>query len=156
MVIRDPIKVEAGKMEIYQLLVEMADRVSQRRQSANSFYLSINTVLAGAFAYAGSTEPSPSTVLIIAVAGVAICSLWLMSISSYRTLNSAKYSVICELEKSLPIQAYTDEWSLLDPDSDGKRHRPFHKVEAIVPWVFGLIYTTQAILLIPWHQWFCN
>ncbi len=32
-------------LEIYGRVVEMADRVSQRRQSANSFFLSLNSAL---------------------------------------------------------------------------------------------------------------
>ncbi|RDD97660.1 hypothetical protein DTW92_07525 [Paracoccus pantotrophus] len=40
-------------LEIYKMLVEMADRVSQRRQSANSFYLTVNTaIIGGAARYA--------------------------------------------------------------------------------------------------------
>ena len=33
---------EKDVLEIYMMLVEMADRVSERRQSANAFYLSVN------------------------------------------------------------------------------------------------------------------
>ena len=142
----------AIKLELYKLAVEMADRVSQRRQTANSFYLSINTLLVGGSAYLGTLRPSADTISIVSLAGVAICVLWGWNIASYQTLNSAKFKVIHDLEQSLPSQLFKEEWEKLDPDGDGKRHRPFHKVEGLVPWVFGLVYVVQTLIVVPWAQ----
>lgn len=151
---------EAERLEIYKLLVEMADRVSQRRQAANSFYLSVNTLLVGGSAYLGTLQPAVWNVIVISVAGLAISALWIMNIVSYKTLNSAKFDVIHEVEKGLAIQPYADEWARLDPDGDGKRHRPFHKVEGVVPWVFIVVYVAQALAIVPWvqigHALFCG
>jgi hypothetical protein len=124
----------------------MADRVSQRRQAANSFYLSINTLLLGGSAYLGGTPRQTQGVLVITVAGIAICSLWVWNILSYKTLNAAKFAVIQEVEKSLTIQPYTDEWARLDPEQDGERHTPFHRVEMLVPWVFLTAYVVQGAI----------
>lgn len=115
------------RLEIYKLLVEMADRVSQRRQAANNFYLSVNTLLVGGSAYLKTLDPSLVTVLIITIAGLAICALWFQNIQSYKTLNGAKFDVITALEKHLVEQPFADEWDKLDPDNDGERHKPFHK-----------------------------
>ena len=38
-------------LEIYKIYVEMTDRISTRRQSANSFFLSINTLLIALVGY---------------------------------------------------------------------------------------------------------
>jgi len=38
-------------IEIYKLYVEMADRISTRRQLANSFFLSINTAIVAIVGY---------------------------------------------------------------------------------------------------------
>lgn len=138
------------RLEIYKLLVEMADRVSQRRQAANSFYLSVNTLLVGGSAYLGTLQPSPRNVIVISVAGIAICALWVMNIMSYKTLNEAKFGVINDMELKLIEQPFHDEWKRLDPDQDGKRHRPFHKVEGVVPWIFIAVYLTQCVAVIPW------
>lgn len=75
-----------------------------------------------------------------------------MNIISYKTLNGAKFEVITDVEKGLLIQPFADEWARLDPDGDGKRHRPFHKVEVIVPWVFVAVYVTQALFTLPWRR----
>lgn len=142
-------KVE--RLEIYKLLIEMADRVSQRRQAANSFYLSANTLLVGGSAYLGTLEPSLRNVIVISVAGMAICALWVMNIMSYKTLNEAKFHVINDIELRLVEQPFHDEWKQLTPEQDKKRHRPFHKVEGIVPWVFIAVYGFQTLAVIPWE-----
>lgn len=140
----------AERLEIYKLLVEMADRVSQRRQAANSFYLSVNTLLVGGSAYLGTLKPSAWNILVISIAGLAISALWIMNIVSYKTLNAAKFEVIHDVEQGFAVQPFADEWTKLDPDGDGKRHRPFHKVEGVVPWVFIAVYAAQALAVVPW------
>lgn len=68
------------RLEIYKLMVEMADRVSQRRQAANSFYLSINTLLITASAYIGTTAASGRIPFLVCFAGVTISLLWIKAI----------------------------------------------------------------------------
>ena len=38
---------QAHSLEIYKLYVQMADNISARRQSANSFFLTVNTAIIG-------------------------------------------------------------------------------------------------------------
>lgn len=135
-------------LEIYKLLVEMADRVSQRRQSANSFYLTVNTAIIGATAYTTRETEGVST-WAISSAGVAICILWIRAVRSYKSLNSAKFKVITELEQRLPVKAFKNEWEILK-DMGRKRHTPFHKVEVLVPFVFIFVHFVQFSIAIPW------
>jgi hypothetical protein len=137
-------------VDIYKVLVDMADKVSQRRQAANSFYLSVNTAIIGASAYITAVRADWTSTAVISLAGVAISILWARNIVSYRTLNAAKFKVINEIETTLPIAAYTTEWKYLDPDRDGIRHKPFHEVEIAVPWVFVLVHFVQAARAAPW------
>lgn len=141
-------QASSERLEIYKLLIEMADRVSQRRQAANSFYLSVNTLLLGSSAYLLPTPQQIQGILVITVAGMAISVLWIWNILSYKTLNTAKFAVIQDLEKSLTIQPYTDEWTRLDPEQDGERHTPFHRVELFVPWVFFTAYIVQGAIAV--------
>ena len=136
------------RLELYKLMVEMADRVSQRRQAANSFYLSVNTLVASGSAYLRTLSPTQTNALTICIAGLAICALWVRNIGSYKTLNEAKFEVINELELTLPYKPFTLEWSKLDPNKDGIRHRPFHSVEVAVPWVFIVLYIFQAMSIL--------
>jgi hypothetical protein len=151
---REAQAARSERLEVYKLLVEMADRVSQRRQAANSFYLSVNTLLVGGSAYLGTLEPNPLNIIVISVAGIAICALWVMNIISYKTLNEAKFGVINDVETRMVEQPFHDEWNRLDPDQDGKRHRPFHKVEGMIPWIFMAVYTVQVLATIPWPRLF--
>jgi hypothetical protein len=136
-------------LKIYSLMVEMSDRVSQRRQAANSFYLSVNTALIGGSAFLTSTAPNRA-LWVLGVAGMAICLLWIRNISSYKTLNAAKFEVIHRLEAQLPVRPYKEEWETLAPEGDGKRHIPFHNTERRVPFVFIGVHAVQAAYNVPW------
>ena len=136
-------------LEIYKLLVEMADRVSQRRQANNNFYLSVNTGIVGASAYLSVSLGARLPASIISLAGIVICAAWGWSIQSYRTLNQAKFKVIQAVEKRLDIQPFAEEWDHLS-NGRGSRHTPFHRVEVIVPWVFGALHAAQLAARVPW------
>lgn len=139
-------------LEIYKMLVEMADRVSQRRQSANSFYLTVNTAIIGGAAYLSQADFGHLGTLAVSAAGIAICFLWVRAVVSYKSLNAAKFDVITALEDRLPVSPYKDEWAILDVDGDGTKHKPFHKTEMLVPIVFGLVHGAQFLAEVPW-QW---
>ena len=76
-------------IEIYKLYVEMADRVSSRRQAANSFYLTINTAIIGAATFF-QVSTSLIRLWLVAVAGAALCLMWIRNIQSYKDLNLGK------------------------------------------------------------------
>lgn len=142
----------AERLELYKLMVEMADRVSQRRQAANSFYLSINTLLVGGAAYLEAEESNFKNIILISLVGFLISLYWIASIESYKTLNTAKFNVINSMEQHFAVRPFTEEWAELDPDKDGKRHKPFHKTEKAVPKIFILLYAFQALRTVPWNQ----
>lgn len=139
-------------LEIYRMLVEMADRVSQRRQSANSFYLSVNTAMIGGAAYLLQSPLGNLGTWAISAAGIAICILWVRAVVSYKSLNAAKFKVITTLEERLPYSPYKDEWAILDVDGDGKKHKPFHKTEILVPIVFISVHSVQLFGQVPWQK----
>lgn len=138
-------------LEIYKMLVEMADRVSQRRQSANSFYLTVNTAIIGGAAYLSQSTFGHLGTWAVSAAGIAICVLWIRAVVSYKSLNAAKFEVITALEDRLPVTPYKDEWAILDVDGDGKRHKPFHKTEVLVPMVFMCVHGAQLLVGVPWQ-----
>lgn len=141
---------DKDELEIYKMLVEMADRVSERRQSANSFYLSVNTAIIGGAAYLSQSAFGELGTLAVSAAGIAICFLWVRSVVSYKSLNAAKFEVITALEDRLPISPFKDEWAILDVDGDGKRHKPFHRTEVLVPVVFMAVHAAQLLAQVPW------
>jgi hypothetical protein len=122
-----------GVLEIYKLTVEMADRLSGRRAAANTFLLSVQAAL---IASLGSSSLADRPV---AGAGMLLATAWWVLLRSYRDLNNAKFQVICEMEKELPVQAYSAEWATLkkDPVKGWRpRYAELGTVERVVPVVF--------------------
>jgi len=79
-------------------------------------------------------------VWLAAVGGVAFCYAWKLLIDSYRSLNSAKFRVIHQLEQNLPFAAYDEEWIQLKQGRDSKVHSPLSQREAMVPWIFIVLH----------------
>jgi hypothetical protein len=143
----------AHVLELYKLYVDSADKVSSRRQSANSFYLTINTAVLAAVGGYLQLDPVSITYPVLfmgaGIVGIALCFLWRRSISSYRNLNNAKFKVIHEVEKLLPIRLFHAEWEAVGHGRDRRRYRPFTQVEIIIPWVFMLVHLAILVLFIP-------
>jgi hypothetical protein len=137
-------------VDIYKVLIDMADKVSQRRQNANNFYLSLNTAITGAAAYLSATTQPAQNVLIISIAGFVVCLLWKRNIDSYKDLNAGKFHVITEIERCLPIAAFSFEWDTLKRGEEKSHYRPFHTVERLVPMIFGAVHVVQCVRFIPW------
>lgn len=125
----------------YKLAVEMVDRVSARRATANSFFL---TLLVGLGAVLGITEPN----VLISGVGVVLALTWWALLRSYRDLSAAKFDVILEMESNLPARPFGDEWKTLKKDPVKwwrPRYAELGTVERFVPWVFAVIYIVTAI-----------
>jgi hypothetical protein len=90
-------KYQAHLLEQYKLYVEMADPVSIRRQTTNSYFLSINTALLAFDGYLASKDLT-ANLWLIGCAGIVLSVLWFQIIASYRDLNSAKFKVLGEIE----------------------------------------------------------
>lgn len=136
-------------LEIYKLYVEMADRISSRRQTANSFFLTINSAIVALVGYVNlSTGYSSVTFLfyaLVAVAGIVLSYLWYRLVLSYKQLNSRKFLVIHVIESMLPLRPYDAEWTALGGGKSPKLYKPFTNIEIAVPWVF---FSIHAIVLL--------
>ena len=132
--------------------MESADRISARRQTANSFFVTINTALVALVGYIhlGSTTENKYYWL-IALAGIAIAYMWYRLIRSYRDLNSAKFKVIHEIEKKLPISPYDAEWEAVGRGKDSSLYLPFTYIEVGIPWIFLGLHVLAFIQSFPWE-----
>jgi len=133
------------EFELYKLAVEMADRISARRATSNSFFLAVQSAFV---AVLGLAAPSLAdrpwwTSLTVSAAGIALSVSWWMQLRSYRDLNHAKFGVINKIETGLPYKIFSDEWQYLKKDRiPGWRGRyaELGTVERFVPWVFAALY----------------
>ena len=117
----------------------MADKISDRRQSANSYFLTINTVIVGLISYmsfGSDIKNSNPYYALVSIAGMVICYYWYRLIRSYKDLNSGKFKVVHEIEKQLPISPFDDEWEKLGRGKDKTKYLPFTKIEMRIPWIF--------------------
>ncbi len=137
-------------LEMYKIYLEMSDRISSRRQSANSFFLSINSVLIGFIGYISVREDIKLN-WIIALAGIILCYTWYRIVRSYKDLNSGKFRVIHEIEKELPISPYEAEWKTLGEGNDSKLYLPFTNMELKIPIVFGILHLLTILISIDWN-----
>ena len=138
---------ESHVLAQYQMYVGMADRISARRQTANSFFLPINTALVGLVGdlSLGRTQPGVDSFVAVGLAGMVLCYLWYRIIRSYRDLNTAKFKVVHEMEKLLPLRPYDAEWDAVGRGKDANLYKPFTHVEIAVPWVF---FTLHLLLVV--------
>lgn len=144
-------KYQDAILEQYKLCVEMADRVSARRNLANTFFLSLNSIvittltivlrdLRGEIAV-WLTLPA---LLILA----SVCLAWYVLVRSYRQLNGAKFAVIGAMEERLPAYAYSRaEWRALGEGRDWRRYFPLTQIEQWVPFVFVVAYLIGFLAL---------
>ena len=139
----------AHLIEQYKLYVEMADRVSQRRMIANSFFVSVHTALIAAFVVLISSHILSATILGSApfVAVLLLCFLWWRTIVSYGQLNSAKFSVVHDIEKYLPLSPYEAEWKAVGEGKNPRLYRPVTHIENWIPLCFALLYLLLAVLM---------
>jgi hypothetical protein len=123
----------------YQLYVEMADKISNRRAISNSFFLGINAALISLISYVHSFSH------LLNVAGFILSILWFNIVQSYKKLNSAKYEIINNIEDILPLKPYSFEWQKLSMGKNKKNYWPITHIETLVPCIFLLIYALPAI-----------
>jgi hypothetical protein len=136
-------------LEQYKLYVEMADRVSARRATMNSLFVTANAALLavlGALSEAqGSRLPVVGCTLIMPAAGILLCGVWYVLIRSYRQLNTAKWNVVGQIERLLPISPYAAEWRELGGGRDWRRYLPLTHVESGAIAAFLVLHATILI-----------
>ncbi len=133
-------------LEQYKLYVESADKISLRRDSANHFYLALNSALFVINGYLSSLDKN-LIFIVIPLAGIIISYHWLKTINYYSNLNSNKFKIIHQMEKYLPSNPYDYEWSLVGK-GNSKIYKPITKVERVTPKVFIGIYVAIILLFL--------
>nr|PZN77087.1 MAG: hypothetical protein DIU57_16865 [Pseudomonadota bacterium] len=116
--------------------MEMTDRISDRRERANVFFVTLHT---GVFAVVGflvEKQMFPWIVTICLLAGIPFSYLWYRLVRSYRDLNSAKFKVVHAIETRLPLKLFDAEWEAVGRGKDRSRYLPFTHIELKVPLVF--------------------
>lgn len=136
-------KYQSAILEQYKIYVEMADRISARRATANTFFLTLNTSVFTVFGVFWSAKPHLVSWFLIfpLLALIGECAAWFYLVRSYRQLNTAKYEVFGALEERLPASPYwRAEWTALGEGRDKSKYWPLTHLEQWVPVLFSGIY----------------
>jgi len=129
-------------LTLYRDYVASADAISERRNTANGVFLSINTAFIGAQGYF-EVDANEYTI-IQAVLGLLFCLVWWRMIQSYKTLNGSKFDVIQLMERHLPLAPYTTEE--LVQKTGPTLHRALSTVESYVPALFAVLHIAVAFI----------
>jgi hypothetical protein len=104
--------------------------------------LSVNSAIVALYGYIQSDKMAvgvpPKAVWLWAIpaGGAIVCLAWAALLASYRKLNSAKYTVLAELEADLPASPFTRERQIYKEDG----RRSFSQIEILIPASFVLLY----------------
>jgi hypothetical protein len=141
----------AHTLDIYKGYVQTVEHVSERRQKANSFFLTLNTAIVALASYLQpAAVGSPlewARGLVVPLAGISICYVWYRVLRSYAGLNSGKFDVILQLEERLPVRPFEAEWVALAEGKNAARYKPLGTLERGIPGVFLAIHLVVIALV---------
>lgn len=122
----------------WQTCVQMADSVSKRRDTANQIFVALNLALIAALKWDFKAQS-----FVVLALGIVLCYVWHMIIKNFRTLNRAKYTIINNLEKELPVKPFSDEWLQLLNEC---RYKEGTSIESNLPIIFGVAYVVIGFM----------
>lgn len=138
---------QTQRFELYRLYLATAERVSDRRAATNSWMLSVNSAIVALYGYLAIGDETVSTLeksawlLAIPASGVLVCLSWAALLSSFSQLNSAKFDVLQDIEKSLPYAPFTAEETLYRK----LKRSNFSGLERKVPHAFIALYAVIVL-----------
>ena len=138
-------------IEQYKIYLESIEKISDRRQSANKFFLTINTVLISIIGLSFQNDFLKDILffkLFITFSGILFCIIFWFLIRAYKQLNTGKFEVLHKIESKLPLVIYEYEWEVLEEGKNKKVYYPFSHIELLIPWLFGVIYFVLLIIFI--------
>jgi len=142
----------------YKIYIEGIEKISDRRESANKYYWTINTGIILSIGYFLSLDLEfydiVKILLPISILGSFLSYIFWLLIRSYRQMNTGKFAVVHEIEEQLPISLYKKEWIKLGEGVDKSKYYPFSHIEGLIPLVFCGIYILCSLVMI--HYLVCN
>lgn len=119
-------------LEQWKTCVEMANCNSEKRNNSNNIFITINVAILAVLSFSIEYKS-----LMLSLAGICICFLWIYTLNSYSKLSKAKYDIINEIEKQLPLSPFLHEWKKLNQD---KKYIKLTSIEKVIPILFIALY----------------
>lgn len=137
---------EISTYDFYKLCIEDAGKVSERRMKNNQYFIVLHSALISFIATLYVKETTIKIVfaiLFLSLLGAVLCYLWKKSILSYKELNSAKFNVICDIEKNLEYKCFTAEWNIL---KNSNKYKTLSSHETQTANIFLIAYIASIII----------
>ena len=143
-------------LEQYKIYVKTSEDLVKRKQTVNSFYVTLNSILLGAIvsvlcAIGELPLLGPVNICWIiagfaAIIGIVICYSWISILNSYADLNSSKMQVIINIEQHLALNLFDTEWTFVTQKLGNRRYKSFSQKEKFIAYLFGALYILLVIL----------
>lgn len=148
-----------GVFAQYSLLVKDTARISDRRQTVNTLYLSANSIILGGVVLLVQQADLRTAfllfpVVVVAVAGFVLCLDWRRLIINYRKLLELRFSILEKLEEQLgvsdPGMIKMFQIEQRELYSNPKKGRGisvfgFSDIERNIPYVFQVLYVVLVV-----------
>lgn len=143
-------------MEQYKMFVQTSEELVRRKQSVNTFYVTLNSLMLSAIVSiacaAGDILPIAGNSVVIyiisgvlSLIGVVICCSWITLLISYADLNASKMAIISCIEEKLALKLYDTEWALLTRRIGKRKYQSFTVKEVAVAKIFLALYLVLII-----------
>ena len=144
-------------MKQYEMFVETSEELVRRKQSVNSFYITINSliisIVLAAFAlseklnvFGQSIGSSTIIICLSSIVGCIICFSWHSLLQSYADLNSSKMKIISYIETQLAYNLYDTEWQLVSKKMGNRKYKSFSAKEKFIAKLFFALYIILFIV----------
>jgi len=134
-------KKSRNALDLYRIAVEAADRASARRGHVNDFFLALQTALVGLSAALPAGSLLTETAFF--AGALTLSAAWWLQLSTYRSMNRARFETITALETSLPEATFTNEWATRPPFGV-----ELTTTERSIPFVFAVIHTVMYVAVV--------
>jgi hypothetical protein len=135
-------------IEQYKIMVGSTEKVTDQRQKANAFFLTVVTTLISISILIGKAFEFTFVAMIFFIAltvlNITIVDFWGKTIVSYGKLNKGKFVLIFELEQKLKANLFEREWEILT-NRDNINYTPTTQTELEVVQIFK--YFTYIMLI---------
>lgn len=131
----------------YRLFVDSAEKISDRRSHLNTFFIALHSLFVSGLSFFQSDIKA--YIIPICIFGCVLAFLWWYMLCNYRSLNKAKFQIIHEIEKHLPVNLYQTEWALYKKSKhwyNPNRYFSFSRLEMALPVLLIAIYVCLIII----------
>lgn len=122
-------------LELYKIFVDTSLKASENRLKINTFFITLNTAIIGSSGFINSE--------LILIFGCCINAVWFNLLSSCKQLNTAKFKVICQMEKELCYKCFAKE----QEEYKKYNRKPFAHLEQELPILISIVYVIMLLIM---------